>query len=147
MAAHLAKRTQMGGLMALCRACWLGLSLHWLVACSPPAPPAPSAPSETSSIQINDTVKTLAGGWTQADSFKEDVQEAARFAVQKQAVLTQSRLIYKDVLSAQTQIIAGLNFQLKVSVTEQDLPRYARVTVWLNLQNQYSLTQWDWTND
>ena len=147
MASHLAKRTQMGGLKLLCRACWLGLSLHWLVACSPPAPPAPSAPSETSSIQIKDTVKTLAGGWTQADSFNEDVQEAARFAVQKQAVLTQSRLIYKDVLSAQTQIIAGLNFQLKVSVTEQDLPRYARVTVWRNLQNQYSLTQWDWTND
>lgn len=88
-----------------------------------------------------------AGGWTQADSFNEDVQEAARFAVQKQAVLTQSRLIYKDVLSAQTQIIAGLNFRLKVLVTDQDLPRYARVTVWRNLQNQYSLTQWDWTND
>lgn len=88
-----------------------------------------------------------AGGWTQADSFNEDVQEAARFAVQKQALLTQSRLIYKDVLSAQTQIIAGLNFQLKVLVIDQDLPRYARVTVWRNLQNQYSLTQWDWTND
>jgi hypothetical protein len=87
------------------------------------------------------------GGWTQADTFNADVQEAARFAVQKQAVLTQSRLIYKDVLSAQTQIIAGLNFQLKVSVTEQDSPRYARVTVWRNLQNQYTLTQWDWAND
>ncbi|WP_350294474.1 cystatin domain-containing protein [Limnohabitans sp. Rim8] len=98
-------------------------------------------------MQINDTLKMQAGGWTQADNFNEDVQEAARFAVQKQAVLTQSRLIYKDVLSAQTQIIAGLNFQLKVSVTEQDLPRYARVTVWRNLQNQYSLTQWVWTND
>jgi hypothetical protein len=87
------------------------------------------------------------GGWTQADTFNADVQEAARFAVQKQAVLTQSRLIYKDVLSAQTQIIAGLNFQLKVSVTEQDSPRYARVTVRRNLQNQYTLTQWDWAND
>jgi hypothetical protein len=131
----------MGGLKLLCRACWLGLSLHWLVACSPPAPAAPSA------IQINDSLKLQAGGWTQADTFNADVQEAARFAVQKQAVLTQSRLIYKDVLSAQTQIIAGLNFQLKVSVTEQDLPRYAKVTVWRNLQSQYTLTQWDWTND
>ena len=88
-----------------------------------------------------------AGGWTQADSFSEDVQEAARFAVQKQAVLTQSRLIYKDVLSAQTQIMEGLNFQLKVSVMAQDSPKYARVTVWRNQQNQYTLTQWDWAND
>jgi len=134
----------MGGLKLLCRACWFGLSLHWLVACSPPTPAAPSAPP---AIQINDSLKMQAGGWTQADTFNADVQEAARFAVQKQAVLTQSRLIYKDVLSAQTQIIAGLNFQLKVSVTEQDSPRYARVTVWRNLQNQYTLTQWDWTND
>jgi len=128
----------MGGLMALCRACWLGLSLHWLVACSPPAPPA---------IQINHTLKIQEGGWTQADTFNEDVQEAARFAVQKQAVLTQSRLIYKDVLSAQTHIGTGLNFQMKVLVIEQDLPRYARVSVWRNLQNQYTLTQWDWSTD
>jgi hypothetical protein len=138
MAAHLAKRTQMGGLMALCRASWLGLSLQWLVACSPPTP---------TTAQINDSLKLQAGGWTQADTFNEDVQEAARFAVQKQAVLTQSRLIYKDVLTAQTHIASGLNFQLKVSVTEQDLPRYAKVTVWRNLQSQYTLTQWDWTND
>jgi hypothetical protein len=138
MAAHLAKRTKMGGLKILCRACWLGLSLQSLVACSPPTP---------SAIQINDNFKTQTGGWTQADTFNEDVQEAARFAVQKQAVLTQSRLIYKDVLTAQTHIASGLNFQLKVSVTEQDLPRYAKVTVWRNLQSQYTLTQWDWTND
>ena len=144
MDAHLAKRTQMGGLKILCRACWLGLSLQSLVACSPPTPTAPTAPP---AIQINDSLKLQASGWTQADSFSEDVQEAARFAVQKQAVLTQSRLIYKDVLSAQTQIIEGLNFQLKVSVMAQDSPKYARVTVWRNLQNQYTLTQWDWAND
>jgi hypothetical protein len=138
MAAHLAKRTQMGGLKLLCRASLLGLSMQWLVACSPPTP---------SAIQINDNFKTQTGGWTQADTFNEDVQEAARFAVQKQAVLTQSRLIYKDVLTAQTHIASGLNFQLKVSVTEQELPRYAKVTVWRNLQSQYTLTQWDWTND
>jgi len=138
MDAHLAKRTKMGGLKILCRACWLGLSLQSLVACSPPTP---------SAIQINDNFKTQTGGWTQADTFNEDVQEAARFAVQKQAVLTQSRLIYKDVLTAQTHIASGLSFQLKVSVMAQDSPRYARVTVWRNLQSQYTLMQWDWTND
>lgn len=138
MAAHLAKRSQVGGLMVLRRAFWVGFTLQLLAACSPPAP---------SSIQINDRLKNHAGGWTQADTFNEDVQEAARFAVQKHAISTQSRLIYKDVLSAQTQIVAGQNFQMKVWVIERDLSRYATVVVWRNLQNQYTLTQWNWTND
>ena len=88
-----------------------------------------------------------AGGWTQADTFNEDVQEAARFAVQKHAVSKQSRLIYKDVLSAQTQIVAGLNFQMKVLVIEDHLSRSAMVFVSRNLQNQYTLTHWNWMND
>jgi len=32
-------------------------------------------------------------------------------------------------------------------VMAQDSPRYARVTVWRNLQSQYTLTQWDWENE
>lgn len=124
--------------MQLRRSAWFGLLFPLLQACSPPA---------TDPIQMNEMVRMQAGGWTAADAFNVDVQEAARFAVQKQALATQTRLIYKDVLTAQTQIVAGLNFQMKVLVTDKDSPRYAMITVGRNVQNQYTLLQWNWTRD
>jgi hypothetical protein len=114
-------------------AVWLLLS-----ACSPQAPAtSPRMPSP----------KLELGGWKPADPFSEEVQEAARFAVQKQAVAEHSRLIYKDVQSAQIQIVAGLNFQMKLIVIENGASKFAVATVWRNTQNQYTLTQWHWSLD
>ena len=87
---------------------------------------------------------SLTGAFSPADPFAADVQEAARFAVQAQAVNTHSRLIYKDVLTAQTQVVAGRNFRMTVAVTEDGQPRQAQVKVWRQLNDSYTLTHWDW---
>ena len=87
---------------------------------------------------------SLTGGYAHADPFAAEVQEAARFAVQAQAVDTHSRLIYKDVLTAQTQVVAGQNYLLSLAVIEDGKPRQAQVKVWRQLNNRYVLTQWDW---
>jgi hypothetical protein len=137
----------MGGLMPERRGGRRGLllmSLGSLMACSPPPPSAspPTAPSQT-----RDSLAVQAGGWTETDPFSQDVQEAARFAVQRHAIHTHSRLIYKDVKAAQTQVVEGQNFQMHVTVFEQGLSRSAAVTVWKNLQNQYTLTHWQWNEN
>jgi hypothetical protein len=118
-----------------------GMLLWWLLslmACSP---------SATSPNQTRDTLTVQAGGWMEADPFNQDVQEAARFAVQTQSMRTHSRLIYKDLKSAQTQVVAGQNFQMNLTVIDHGLSRSAAVSVWKNLHNQYSLTHWQWSQD
>ena len=86
----------------------------------------------------------MTGGFAHADPFAVDVQEAARFAVQSQAVNTHTRLIYKDVLTAQIQVVAGQNYLLNLALTEDGKPRQAHVKVWRQLNNSYVLTQWVW---
>jgi hypothetical protein len=131
----------MGGL-TLARFLGLGGMLLWwllsLMACSP---------SATSTNQSSDTLTIQPGGWTVADPFNQDVQEAARFAVQTQSMRTHSRLIYKDLKSAQTQVVAGQNFQMNLTIIDHGLSRSAAVSVWKDLHNQYSLTHWQWSQD
>ena len=79
-----------------------------------------------------------------ADPLDDEVQEAARFAVQTYAVLHRSRTLYKDVLEAQSQVVAGTNFSLKLQVRHENSPRTAQATVWRQLNGQYQLSDWRW---
>ena len=86
----------------------------------------------------------LPGGWSPVDANAEDVQEAARFAVQAYAVAQRSRTLYKDVLEAQQQVVAGVNFKLTLQVLHLGTPRVAQATVWRRLDGAYQLTDWTW---
>ena len=84
------------------------------------------------------------GGWSQADSNADDVQEAARFAVQAYAVAQHSRTLYKDVAQAQRQVVAGVNYKLQLQVLHIGTPRTAQATVWHPLDGPYQLRDWAW---
>ena len=86
----------------------------------------------------------MPGAWSPMDAWHEDVQEAARFAVQTYAVGQRSRVLYKDVLAAEQQVVAGLNFKLRLQVQHDKSVRRAQVTVWRQLSGQYQLTEWVW---
>ena len=86
----------------------------------------------------------LPGAWSPVDAWHEEVQEAARFAVQTYAVGHRSRVLYKDVLNAEQQVVAGLNFKFKLQVQHDKTVRRAQVTVWRQLNGQYQLTDWVW---
>lgn len=116
-----------------------------LAACAPHTnDPLASKAAMTEAPHAQTAAQRMTGAFSPADPFAAEVQEAARFAVQAQAVNTHSRLIYKDVLTSQTQVVAGRNFLMTVAVTEDGQPRQAQVKVWRQLDNSYSLTQWDW---
>ncbi len=105
------------------------------------------------------------------DSADPDVQEAARFAVQTYAVRQRERVLYQDVLQAQSQVVAGLNYQLTLQVSQwpqsqqvqktrdtqtprmaqgvqsnsiPPLVRQATVRVWRKTDGNYTLTEWQW---
>lgn len=93
------------------------------------------------SVDVN---RALPGGWSALDPLAEDAQEAARFAVQTYAVAQRSRVLYKDVIEAQVQVVAGMNFKLTLQVMHDARKRTSRVTVWRQLNGTYQLTEWVW---
>ena len=108
------------------------LLLAGVIACSPDKP---------ANMEVT---HAMVGAWTQADVFSPDVQEAARFAVQTLAVQNKARVLYKDVIIARQQVVAGLNFELNVQVTWDGTHRTAKATVLRQLDGVYRLQSWDW---
>ena len=100
-----------------------------------------SEPLSAPSASVNED---MPGAWTSIDAWHEEAQEAARFAVQTYAVGQRSRVLYKDVLAAEQQVVAGLNFKLRLQVQHDKTVRRAQVTVWRQLSGQYQLTEWVW---
>lgn len=113
------------------------MAINTLSACSPAANAPSSEASEPAST-------TQAGGWSAADPLSSEVQEAARFAVQTMAVQSQSRILYKDVIQASQQVVAGLNYQLQLQVTQDGVARVAQAKVWRQLDGRHALTEWTW---
>mgnify|MGYP006151252645 FL=1 len=112
------------------------LAFSLMAACSPEKPAAVSAPlSEAAPV---------AGPWATADAFSPEVQEAARFAVQTFAVQNKARVLYKDVVKARNQVVAGLNFELQLQVTLEGTSRNVSATVWRQPDGSYRLQAWEW---
>ena len=85
----------------------------------------------------------LAGGW-QSAPIDESVQEIARFALaerQRQEALPISLLEVREV---SRQVVAGLNFRLRLRVLRAGHHREASATVYQDLQGQRHLTAWIW---
>ncbi len=108
-----------------------------LVACTPDVKTPLQAAGQAASTP-------RAGGWSQADAMSPDVQEAARFAVQTFAVQNKSRILFKEVAQARQQVVAGLNYQLQLQVTQDGATRIAQTKVWRKLDGRYELTEWLW---
>ena len=116
------------------------LTMSSLLACSPEKPEG--VPGTQASSTVNG--ETVAGAWAVADAFGPDVQEAARFAVQTFAVQNKARVIYKNVIQARQQVVAGLNFDMHIQVTLDGATRNASAKVWREPNGAYSLQAWAW---
>ena len=116
------------------------LTMSSLLACSPEKPEG--LPGTQASSTVNG--ETVAGAWAVADAFGPDVQEAARFAVQTFAVQNKARVIYKDVIQARQQVVAGWNFELHIQVSLDGATRNASAKVWREPNGAYSLQAWAW---
>jgi hypothetical protein len=112
-----------------------------LSACSPELP---ADPSKTQAMAVDSARPSVSGAWGPIDAFSPDVQEAARFAVQTFAVQDKQRVLFKDVTQARLQVVAGLNFELHLSVTLDGIPRTVQAKVTRQLNGVYSLHSWDW---
>jgi hypothetical protein len=95
-----------------------------------------------------------AGGVSSAAVTKPEVVAAANFAIKeeekairniKETESAHLRLV--TILEAEEQVVAGMNYRLKLKVTLDGKEKNAAATVWWqawNKETPYKLTSWDW---
>ncbi len=84
------------------------------------------------------------GGYRTAENDNERVVAAAEFAVSNRAEKTpeQEGLVLESVDKAETQLVAGTNFRLCLTVSLDDELQQVQVVVYQNLKQVYSLSSW-----
>lgn len=99
-----------------------------------------------------DAAERMVGGFASASTTKTEVVDAAKFAVQAelkalQATNATARLELVKIVSAEEQVVAGMNYRLKLKVKLDGKEKDADVTVWWQAWRKpepYELTSWTW---
>lgn len=88
----------------------------------------------------------IAGGYTGRAVTDRQVVAAARFAAAEESRRQGVPISIVEIRSAQTQVVAGINYKLQLRVRSGGEIRDAEAVVYQNLQRQYSLSSWHHTN-
>lgn len=96
-----------------------------------------AAPSFTAAQDV-----PLAGGYGERPSDDRGVAAAAAFAVRERGRRTGRRVTLVAVRRAETQVVAGLNYRLLLSVREGGVGRDVVAVVYQNLRQRLSLESW-----
>lgn len=85
----------------------------------------------------------MAGGYAEAAANEPGVLRAARFAVREAGRREGRRVALVAVRRAERQVVAGLNYRLRLSVRAGGRTREVSAVVYEDLKGAYSLTSWD----
>lgn len=85
----------------------------------------------------------LPGGYSSVTTQSKEVTEAAEFAVAEQSK-TNTGLTLKSIESAKSQVVAGTNVELMLSVIDGGKTKTVRAVVYTDLDQKRSLTSWVW---
>ncbi len=85
----------------------------------------------------------IPGGFTEVTVDDPGVKAAAKFAVEERAK-TEPKLTLDKVTKASRQVVAGLNYDLTLSVTVGAETKTAVVRVWAKLDKTYELSSWEY---
>jgi hypothetical protein len=77
---------------------------------------------------------------------EREVVEAARFAVREVSAREGRRVSLVAVTRAEKQVVAGMNYKLRLSVREGGRTREVSAVVFRDLKGAYKLTSWDEPN-
>ena len=88
--------------------------------------------------------QSIPGGWSSVAVDDARVKIAAQQAVAAQASVEGTALKLVAIEDAQRQVVAGINYKLKLLVTKGDRQQRANATVWGKLDGTYELTAWAW---
>ncbi|MBC7798958.1 MAG: hypothetical protein H7Z37_18970 [Pyrinomonadaceae bacterium] len=83
----------------------------------------------------------MVGGYRETSKTDEYVVNAANFAVETQSAKDASLKLI-SVEKAERQIVAGSNYRMCLAVDSNGKPQQATAIVYVNLKNEYSLSNW-----
>lgn len=86
--------------------------------------------------------RPIVGGYREIAKDAPGVQEAAEFAISKQAEKQEVSITLVSVEHAERQTVAGSNYRLCLRVKIDDETQDVKVVVYQNLKREYSLTSW-----
>lgn len=78
----------------------------------------------------------VVGGYSPASRVSPEIAAAVRFAAQL------NKVKLRRILSAETQVVAGQNFRLCLSVSSKSTKYRAMAVVYQDLSGHYSLSEW-----
>jgi hypothetical protein len=85
----------------------------------------------------------VAGGYIEASASDPGVLAAGRFAVRAEGRRRGARMSLVSVERAETQVVAGTNYRLRLRVNVAGAVRDVEATVYENLRRRLSLTRWE----
>jgi transcription elongation GreA/GreB family factor len=85
----------------------------------------------------------MPGSYTAAAVSDENVIAAAEFAVSEESKKGNA-LTLVSVDAAETQVVAGMNYRVRLTVKDAGNSRKAEAVVYRNLEPNLSLTAWNW---
>ncbi len=83
------------------------------------------------------------GGYFAASAKSNEVVKAAKFAVRHTDGVDADKYSYKKVLSAEWQVVAGMNYRMCVRFKKNGVYTTAMTVVYRDLNGAYSLTGWE----
>jgi hypothetical protein len=86
----------------------------------------------------------MPGSYQAATRIGPEEREAANVAVRERALQERARLRLVAIERADRQVVAGLNYRLRLRVELGGQPRVAEAVVYRDLQGQHRLTSWQW---
>jgi hypothetical protein len=93
-------------------------------------------------VQSSAAGEALVGGYSEVPTTNEQVIAAAQFAVRGGQWAAIISLV--EILSAQQQVVAGMNYRLRLKVKVDGKVREAVAGVWRKLDGKHELTSWTW---
>ena len=85
----------------------------------------------------------IPGGFSPADAKDAEALAAAKFAVNAH----DPKLKFQRIGKVQRQVVAGLNYEITIEVTDNGKERTADAVVWRKLDGTHQLTSWKWVGE
>jgi hypothetical protein len=85
---------------------------------------------------------SLPGGFSKV-KFNTETRAVAEFAVGEISKKKKEPLELKGIVSAERQVVAGLNYRLELDLIKNNQPFRVRAVVWRKLDGTMELTSWN----
>jgi len=95
----------------------------------------------TSSTSTSTSTPVMTGAYSSLDVSDADVQVCANYAVSTQ--VPSGTVVLVEVLEAQRQVVAGMNYKLKLSILRRGIPETATTVVWSKLDGSKEVTSFE----